>query len=500
MGVLARYGCDLSRGDIQSVTPVFFAAQEGHSECLALLLSLGADGNIARADGATPLIMAAQNGHESCVAILLKRPRMPEGSRIDGVGYVPCTPRGPHFVSQDPLQLLPPPPRAGLESHTSSGYTALSMAVVAGQRACVILLLEAGADVETTDRKGRTPLYLAAASGDEGMCSILVRHGADPRRGALDGLEPAVAAASRGYLDAARRILEDAGLDAGDIFVDVMDMTLARYLDEVAVERGGGEGSAAGAPARVAGHANGLVGDGVRRAPPAPTKQPVAPLLPASVARLRANGRPAASPNFRGIDDTDVREKAAKSTGLFWLPQRGIMPSKDPSPAHDETGGTFAQRSFGDTKSGGVAATRPPIGPRNGLKRELYRAWSGVHGGEANAPPGTETPGRRRPVAVTPVAQREHRRTRRVSNGYQQETRQPHKTLLDRMATFLFDVVDRDHKGTNGQAGTGRADEVEKSRPQEHLAGQPGQAGAQQPRQPSQQARHRKVPREIVAI
>jgi ankyrin repeat protein len=60
------------RSVIHNVTPVYFAAEKGHTPCVMELITAGADVNLARNDGCTALYMAARLGHEVCVALLIQ--------------------------------------------------------------------------------------------------------------------------------------------------------------------------------------------------------------------------------------------------------------------------------------------------------------------------------------------------------------------------------------------------------------------------------------------
>jgi hypothetical protein len=56
-------------------TPLIFAAQNGHTECVRLLLAApGININQAGQDGVTPLFCAAGLGHKECVRLLLAAP------------------------------------------------------------------------------------------------------------------------------------------------------------------------------------------------------------------------------------------------------------------------------------------------------------------------------------------------------------------------------------------------------------------------------------------
>ena len=58
-------------------TTLVIAAENGHVECVELLVQSGACVSIDDTSGRTPLMAAAENGHDRCVELLIK-----EGTRI----------------------------------------------------------------------------------------------------------------------------------------------------------------------------------------------------------------------------------------------------------------------------------------------------------------------------------------------------------------------------------------------------------------------------------
>ena len=72
---------------LSNITPLFAAAQEGHTPCVMELIKAGADVNIARSDGITPLLMAAYYGHEGCVASLIQAKA--DIHKVADEGYTP---------------------------------------------------------------------------------------------------------------------------------------------------------------------------------------------------------------------------------------------------------------------------------------------------------------------------------------------------------------------------------------------------------------------------
>ena len=60
------------------------------------------------------------------------------------------------------------------------GWTPLHEAAEAGRTDIVQLLLDAGADVEASDKYGRTPLHTACEFGNTTTVQLLLEQGADP--------------------------------------------------------------------------------------------------------------------------------------------------------------------------------------------------------------------------------------------------------------------------------------------------------------------------------
>lgn len=365
------------------------------------------------------------------------------------------------------------------------------MAVVAGQRGCVQQLLEVGADVDAPEGKGRSPLYLAAAAGDTSMCSLLVLHGANARRKAPDGFEPAIAAINRGHVLTAQRIIQDARLNASAV-VNAAGVSLSQYfadLEQHTTGAGGVGGTSyrdAGGVDGGGGGAGGGSGSGSGTSDIngsggiAYGKQRVAALLPASIARLRVDGRPVASPPaVRGINDTVGRSEGdsgecERQRQQPWQQQRRLPPKSGPpkaakgantdsssSPAHPARRGSASGLIRLQPKNQGEDGTSQPA-----RDRVLRRTWSGVHGGEGeSAAAGRSTPGRRTPVAVDRRKGRDRKTERRESasdveskfvvqqhqHDEQQQGQQRQASLLDRMTAFLFDHV----AVSNGNGGAG---------------------------------------------
>ena len=82
------------------------------------------------------------------------------------------------------------------------------MAILAGVKTAVELLLRSGSDVNAMDAKGRSPLMLAASKGHQDVCRLLLLQGADPTIRDHEGHEALAIARSRGQVGVVA-LLED---------------------------------------------------------------------------------------------------------------------------------------------------------------------------------------------------------------------------------------------------------------------------------------------------
>uniref|UniRef100_A0A182NEL8 ANK_REP_REGION domain-containing protein n=1 Tax=Anopheles dirus TaxID=7168 RepID=A0A182NEL8_9DIPT len=137
-------------------TPLFIAAQNGHSLVLKLLLAAGASADAARNDGATPLWIAAQMGHDHVVKILLHNGAFIDAVRCDGAtALFKAAHKGHSAVVHELLKFRP---NLG---PLANGETALHAAVMFGHLPIVKQLIAAGSDATIANQDGYTPLQLA---------------------------------------------------------------------------------------------------------------------------------------------------------------------------------------------------------------------------------------------------------------------------------------------------------------------------------------------------
>jgi ankyrin repeat protein len=130
----------VSSKDSYGLTPLHYAAWQGHKEVAELLLIAKADINAKANDGRTPLHVAAYWGQKDVAALLL--------------------------VNQ-----------ADVNAKDEGGWTPLHYAAWGGQKDVAALLLIHKADVNAKANDGRTPLHAAAYWGHKDVVKLLRQHG-----------------------------------------------------------------------------------------------------------------------------------------------------------------------------------------------------------------------------------------------------------------------------------------------------------------------------------
>ncbi|XP_071479908.1 uncharacterized protein [Diadema antillarum] len=127
MELMYMQGADVNSTVKDGGTPLYLASLKGHPNVVQYLVEQGADVNAANENGFTPLILASQKGHENVVLYLIDH-----GADIHAVNH--------------------------------TGYAKI--------------LVDRGADVNSTAKDGNTPLILASLKGHPNVVQYLVEQGA----------------------------------------------------------------------------------------------------------------------------------------------------------------------------------------------------------------------------------------------------------------------------------------------------------------------------------
>ena len=184
--ILVEAGADMNKKHLYD-TPLVSAVKGGHEECVEFLLNKGADVNITERCRGTAVDVAARNGHEACLNLLIKA-----GADVNAAidvtplmkavryGHTKCVTSlieaGADVSAKDPYsraaftyavrkELIFPKGRVRFDTDEL---------LLDFPRKCTYnqlqILMDAGADVNTTDKDGNTPLIIV--SGSSVKCHI----------------------------------------------------------------------------------------------------------------------------------------------------------------------------------------------------------------------------------------------------------------------------------------------------------------------------------------
>ncbi|XP_052775475.1 transient receptor potential cation channel subfamily A member 1-like [Mya arenaria] len=170
---LIHHGADLDARDISNSTPLLFAAAEGLTEILDLILNKtvewkglagkGAILNHTDNEGNSALHLAVQNNKLEAIDLLLDH-----GAEIN--------------------------------MQTNTNYTPLHMAVIGGHIAIVKELLYRGADLEARDGDHMTPVHRCAMYGKTDVLQVLLEKGANINARTSEQMTPLLVATWKGHL------------------------------------------------------------------------------------------------------------------------------------------------------------------------------------------------------------------------------------------------------------------------------------------------------------
>lgn len=228
------------------MTPLLYAAREGHTAMVERLLDAGADINGTEANQITPLLMAISNNQMDAARLLITRGaeldtqdwygRSPLWSAVNVRNIYVHNQTFEHVVDREPvLDVI----RLLLDSGADADPRTTESPPVRNQ------LLATTGTLEWVDFTGQTPFLAAALAGDLVTMRLLLEHGADPHLATFHGTTPLMAAAGVNWV-VSQTYTEgpEALLDAVRICVELgMDVNAANSMGITAVMGAANRGS-----------------------------------------------------------------------------------------------------------------------------------------------------------------------------------------------------------------------------------------------------------------
>lgn len=185
---------------LNSITPLWLAAQSSEALLVRLLLDNKAEPDVATSTGVTPLMIASASGNAVVVRLLIERGADPNAkektygqtalmfaaasNQPDAIGVL--LEKGANISAATKARA----PLAIDGGEPLGGLTALHYAVRQGNVDAADALLDRGADVNGASADNTTPLMLATINGRFDLAMHLLERGADPKIATVAGGTP----------------------------------------------------------------------------------------------------------------------------------------------------------------------------------------------------------------------------------------------------------------------------------------------------------------------
>lgn len=173
--ILLDHGAQTDLKNATGCTAAHFAAGQGRTDCLELLISFDNDVvDMKTKYGATPLLLAAKGGHTECVETLLNAGADPNTQyRGNQNALLFAAGNGHYECIQELLKH-----EVQVDQPNAQQVTPLMRAVQQGHNTCVSLLLENSTNVNLQDAIGRTAVHFSVEYNNPKALKLLLQSGA----------------------------------------------------------------------------------------------------------------------------------------------------------------------------------------------------------------------------------------------------------------------------------------------------------------------------------
>ncbi|KAJ5633545.1 hypothetical protein N7528_001387 [Penicillium herquei] len=171
--LLVENGANFHARDIHNMTPLSRALDNGYEEIARFLIENGADLYYNFFARVTPLTRASGNGYDAMVRLLIDKGVMGNGDD-GGLALLTALANGHQAIATILIEN-----GANVNTSDLSGMSPIFHASKMGYEALAGLLIDSGADVNAMNEYGHTPILLASQYGQDAIVRLLIDHGAD---------------------------------------------------------------------------------------------------------------------------------------------------------------------------------------------------------------------------------------------------------------------------------------------------------------------------------
>lgn len=231
---------------VDGVTGVHVAAEEGHLECVNLLIAAGADVTVVDEEDRTPLLLAVKGNYGEVASALVKAGADPNTPYVDDEGESHNLLMDSIIVENEAFALLLIEHGADLYYKDDHKVTTLLQAAHRGMVNVTKALLDkhmaspaAGEEnwVDSASDEGVTPLLAAASEGHTVILKQLLSTGkADVNAKDKEGTNALMAAAARGHLECVQSLIAVKDIDVNAQNVDGHTALMFAYNGKNQVE------------------------------------------------------------------------------------------------------------------------------------------------------------------------------------------------------------------------------------------------------------------------